>query len=292
MNVVASSGSFFVGGKKMKIVKIFNNNAVATVSKTNEDLILTGSGIGFQKKIGDEVDLGKIEKKYYYQGGENNAMYQFFMRTPIEYFNVSQEIMDVASRQLKVELKPQIIITLTDHIGFAIERIQNHIELPNLVLPEIKTLYKEEYNIGLIGLKIVKRRIGVCLPVDEAGYIALHILNGIKSYEDQSVLETLQLINGCIGVIQETLHVHFDEDTMDYTRLTTHLKFLAQRVFKKEEQDEMDNDLDIYYLMIKKYPEIFTCVIKIKDYILKEFHYELSDKELWYLMIHIHKITN
>ena len=39
----------------MKIVKIFNNNAVATISKNKEDLILTGSGIGFQKKIGDEV---------------------------------------------------------------------------------------------------------------------------------------------------------------------------------------------------------------------------------------------
>lgn len=49
----------------MKIVKIFNNNAVATISKNKEDLILTGSGIGFQKKIGDEVDPGKIEKKYY-----------------------------------------------------------------------------------------------------------------------------------------------------------------------------------------------------------------------------------
>ena len=161
----------------MKIVKIFNNNAVATISKNKEDLILTGSGIGFQKKIGDEVDPGKIEKKYYYQGGENNAMFQFFMRTPVEYFKVSQEIMDIAARRLKVELKPQIIITLTDHIVFAIERLENKIELPNLVLPEIKTLYKEEYKIGLIGLGIVRRKIGVNLPEDEAGYIALHILH-------------------------------------------------------------------------------------------------------------------
>ena len=276
----------------MKIIKIFNNNAVATVSKDNEDLILTGSGIGFQKKIGDEIDSTRIEKRYYYQGGENNTMYQFFMRTPGEYFKVSQEIMDVASERLKVELKAQIIITLTDHISFAIERSKNNIDLPNLVLPEIKTLYREEYEFGLIGLKLIKKELGVLLPEDEAGYIALHILNGIKKYDDQAVLETLQLINGCIDLIQDTLHVHFNENTMDYTRLTTHLKFLAQRVFNKEKQDDIDNDLDIYYLMIKKYPQIFTCVIKLKDYILEQFNYELSDKELWYLMIHIHKITN
>ena len=89
----------------MKIVKIFNNNAVVTISKNKEDLILTGSGIGFQKKIGDEVDPGKIEKKYYYQGGENNAMFQFFMRTPVEYFKVSQEIMDIANKTFEGGIK-------------------------------------------------------------------------------------------------------------------------------------------------------------------------------------------
>ena len=60
----------------MKIVKIFNNNAVATISKNKEDLILTGSGIGFQKKIGDEVDPGKIEKKY--EGGIKATNYYYF----------------------------------------------------------------------------------------------------------------------------------------------------------------------------------------------------------------------
>lgn len=45
-------GLFLLEEIKMKIVKIFNNNAVATISKDKEDLILTGSGIGFQKKLG------------------------------------------------------------------------------------------------------------------------------------------------------------------------------------------------------------------------------------------------
>ena len=64
----------------MKIIKIFNNNAVATISDNKNDLILTGSGIGFQKKIGDEVDERRIEKRYVYEGGEKNAMYQLFLR--------------------------------------------------------------------------------------------------------------------------------------------------------------------------------------------------------------------
>lgn len=66
----------------MKIIKIFNNNAVATITEDKNDLILTGSGIGFQKKIGDEVNEDRIEKRYFYEGGEKNAMYQLFLRTP------------------------------------------------------------------------------------------------------------------------------------------------------------------------------------------------------------------
>ncbi len=276
----------------MKILKIFNNNAVATVSSNGEDLILTGSGIGFKKKVGDEVDPSKIEKRYYYQGNEKNALYQFFIRTPEMYFKISQEIMDIAQRRLKVNLKPQIIITLTDHIVFAIERMQNNIELPNLVLPEIKTLYASEYEIGLIGIGIIRRELNVVLPNDEAGYIALHILNGIKKYDDQAVLETLQLVNGCMEVIQHSLSLYMDEDSLDYIRLMTHLKFLAQRVFDKEVQNDMENDLELYDLMIRKYPDIYRCVEKIAEFIESSFSYELSEQEKWYLMIHIHKITS
>ena len=43
---------------KLKIIKIFNNNSIAALSDELGDIILTGSGIGFQKKIGDLVNHG------------------------------------------------------------------------------------------------------------------------------------------------------------------------------------------------------------------------------------------
>ena len=162
----------------MKIVKIFNNNAVATIAENDSDLILTGSGIGFQKKIGDRIDERKIEKRYLYEGGEKNALYQLFSRTPSEYFTISSLIMEEAGKRLNVPLKDQTIITLTDHICFAIERYKDGTELPNLVLREIQTLYKEEYQIGIWGLTMIEEKLGIHLANDEAGYIALHIING------------------------------------------------------------------------------------------------------------------
>lgn len=49
----------------LKILKVFNNNSVAAISDELGDIILTGSGIGFQKRIGDEVDESRIEKTYF-----------------------------------------------------------------------------------------------------------------------------------------------------------------------------------------------------------------------------------
>ena len=51
----------------MKIIKIFNNNSIAALSDELGDIILTGSGIGFQKKIGDLVDESHIEKTYIFK---------------------------------------------------------------------------------------------------------------------------------------------------------------------------------------------------------------------------------
>ena len=57
---------------KLKIIKIFNNNSIAALSDELGDIILTGSGIGFQKKIGDLVDESRIEKTYIFkEKGEN-----------------------------------------------------------------------------------------------------------------------------------------------------------------------------------------------------------------------------
>ena len=58
----------------MRIIKVFNNNSVAALSNELGDIIVTGSGVGFQKKIGDLVDENKIEKTYLFKGKDQNIV--------------------------------------------------------------------------------------------------------------------------------------------------------------------------------------------------------------------------
>ena len=48
----------------MKISRVINNNVICVINESNEELVLMGSGIAFQKKKGDEVDESKIEKEF------------------------------------------------------------------------------------------------------------------------------------------------------------------------------------------------------------------------------------
>lgn len=48
----------------MKIDKVYNNNVVQIREDSGEEAIVMGKGLGFQKKVGDELDLSKIEKKF------------------------------------------------------------------------------------------------------------------------------------------------------------------------------------------------------------------------------------
>ena len=48
----------------MKIIKVINNNTVSVIDDKGKEQIISGKGIGFGKKYGDEPDKDKIQKMY------------------------------------------------------------------------------------------------------------------------------------------------------------------------------------------------------------------------------------
>ena len=46
----------------MKIINVINNNTVSVIDDKGKEQIISGKGIGFGKKYGDEPDKDKIQK--------------------------------------------------------------------------------------------------------------------------------------------------------------------------------------------------------------------------------------
>ena len=275
----------------MKIIRLFNNNIVATITDDNREVIVQGLGIGFKKKIGDLIDEDKIEKRYFIEDDSKSKFNEIFEDTPIEYFQIAEEIMEIASSDLDVKLSNNIIISLTDHIYCAVLRLKEGLILPNLMSNEIKVLYSEEYKIGLRALDIIEKYTGRRVPVDEASYIAIHIVNACLDIGTYNTRNILVLCSGVSKIIKEVYNIDLTEDKFDYSRLTTHLKFLAQRIITNSTQS-IDVVDDLYDLLIKKEIKIEECVEKVSNYIKQTFDYEISKQEKVYLMVHLLKVIN
>ncbi|MBY0757310.1 PRD domain-containing protein [Clostridium sardiniense] len=271
----------------MIINKILNNNVV-TVILNCEEAVVMGRGIGFQKKSGESIDEEKIEKIFKMENEKSNEKFkQLMIETPPEYLSMTKEIVAIAEKELGIELGELIYILLTDHLSFAVIRANENISIENPMLWEIKSLYKKEFKVGLAGINIVEKYTGIRLSEDEAGFIALHILNSALNEDMYNTMNITVLTNKLLNIIKKYFDIKFDEESLDYTRLLTHLKFFAQRIFKREQVEE--EDVELYEIISNRYPEERKCIDKIEQYIKKQFSYNLSKQEIIYLIMHIRR---
>lgn len=277
----------------MVIEKIINNNIVVSLNNANNEIIVMGKGLGFNKKIGDMIDESAIEKTYVItQEWSVNKLTQMLSEIPIEHIQVANEIISFARVSLGKKLSDSLFLTLTDHIHYSIERSKEGIVLKNALLWEIKRFYNHEFLIGKEALSIIHQRLGVELPEDEAGFIAFHIVNAnLDMKEIAQVAEMTEIIQNILNIVKYHFNIEIDEYSLNYERFVTHLKFFVQRLFS----DVRLNDLETVQFMLKikdQYTKEYACAIKINNYVQNVFNRELEEDELIYLTIHIRRITN
>jgi len=254
-------------------------------------MILTGSGLGFQKKVGDAVEVSRIEKVYEVMDDSRDRFYRLLKDTPVELVDAAQKIRDKAKKELNINLTIKGLIGLIDHITYAVERKKNNIEIPNLMQDEIKNLYQDEFKLGLEGVSIIEEATGVRLSEHEAGYITMHIVNASLGDNKESISKIFLFTKGITSIIEEVFDINFDDDEISLARLNSHLKFLAKRIIQKQE-DTKDHVEDFYDMFIKKDKRFKSVLKKITPFVRKSFDHELSRQECVYLMVHINKVIN
>lgn len=276
----------------MIIEKIYNNNVVLVIDKeSKKELILTGCGLGFQKKIGQEIDKSKIEKKFITEDETfTKKIIKLASEVDENIFNISTAIIEYAQGYLNAELDEYIYASLTDHISFAFKRFRENIEIKNDLLYEIRRIHKKEFEIGKWAVNYINKELSVEFPVDEAGFIAMHIVNAnYKESTTESFLMT-KIVKDILNIIRYYYSIEFEEDDFNYDRLVTHLKFFATRLIKKEVLNNKDNEL-INIIKIQ-YEDAYNCACKIKKFIEDNQEYIVSEDEILYLTLHINRVIS
>ena len=275
----------------MKIAKVINNNVISVMDEQNKELVIMGRGIAFQKRPGDVVEQEKVEKIFKLDNKDISEKFKTLLYDiPLEYMEISEAIINYAKDTLGKKLNESIYVSLTDHIVFAIERSKKGLLITNALLWEIKRIYKDEFDIGLKAIEKINNKIGIKLPEDEAGFIAMHIVNAELNEEMPNVVNITKLIQDVLNIVKYHFKIDIDEDSLNYFRFLTHLKFFAQRLFGGTSLVSKDDFL--YEMMKEKYKDAFVCVKKIRDYIQKEHGQDLTKEEMAYLAIHIERVVN
>lgn len=273
----------------MVITKIISNNAVVSLDELGNELVIMGSGVGFKKKVNDTVDSKSIEKTYKISSQHATQFERLVMNMPYEHVGIADEIIKYAQTTIGKELNENIYITLTDHVSFAIERKKLGIEFDNALLWEIKQFYNEEYKVGLKALDIIEDKLGIRLSDDEAGFIALHVVNAQANMNMTDTIKSPKVIDDILNIVKDYFGIEFDKQSISYERFVTHLKFFIQRVVKQN--FESGEDEKFYRDFLDSHKESADCARKIAKYVNDNLKYEVTDEELMYIAMHIERVV-
>ncbi len=273
----------------MKIEKVINNNVVSTYDEEGREIIVMGRGVGFKAKEGSSIDEKKIEKIFRLESKNTTERFKELLADlPMEHVQVSAEIISYAKEVLGRPLNPNVYVTLTDHINFALERLKKNMMFSNPLIREVRSFYHEEYLIGEYAIAMIEKQLGAKLPVDEAASIALHIVNAEYNAPMGDTIKITTLIQQVTELVKEYFHIQIDERSLSCERFVTHLRFLAQRVLAGEHL-KLDN-LEFQEVIDRLYPKEYECSQKIRELIQSQYGHTVTEEEVAYLALHIKRI--
>lgn len=276
----------------MQIQKVFNNNVVLVLDNQQNECVVMGKGIGFQRKVGDILlDEAVIEKMFILQDTVSvSVLTDLYRELTSQEIDVILAIIRDAEETLNQTFQSNLYLTLSDHIHFAIERARQNLPLKNPLYWEVKKLYVREYHIGVRGLQKIKELLGVTVDEMEAASIALHLINAQKeSHHLEQTIQITKIIQDILTIVRMTFGKDFDEEDIVFIRFITHLQYFGQRVVNGTLQGQ--NDSFLFETVQANYPEAFACTNKIKRYVEETYHFAMSRDEQVYLTIHIQKLV-
>lgn len=266
-----------------KIKKILNNNAILVVESTGVDCVWIGSGIGFQKKVGDKPDSLKIERRFIIDKSQRlEEVGKLLEEISIDYIKVAIDIVELAKGKMNEELSNAVYISLADHIANAIDLQKKGIDTGTELSWEVKKLYPREYQLGKIGLEMINNQTGFELNEMEIGNIALHLINA-QTKDFNKTKETSNKIKDILTLVRINNKIDLDTESVHYDRFITHLRFFFKRMSSRVDK-KMTNPL--IKEVMSRYPKSYQTMTLIEEYL----NVTLNQDEQVYLCLHIQKL--
>lgn len=279
----------------MKFQKNFNNNAALVEDSQALEWIVIGNGVGFGKHPGDLVDESKIERRFIATGSKGFDAPQVQALTEInaKMLAIMSEIVTLVEPALDTKINDRQYLILADHLQFAVKRINAHVTLNDQsLLWELRNLFPTEYQTAQQTIQLINQKLGFKLPDGEAVPLTYHfvnIKNGDSEIEDTMTMA--KLVANIIGIVQKNYGIVLDEESFNYSRFISHLRYFIIRRLKKTQETDTQLDPALLAMMITRYPQAYQVVQQITAFLKLEMDWALQSDEEVYLLLHIWRVT-
>lgn len=275
----------------MIIEGIINNNVVSSKDADGKEVVAMGKGIGFGKKRGDILPEADIDKIFTIE--DEAALRQFkdlLVSIPLEYLQVSNEIISYAREKLDTKLHPNIYLTLTDHISFAIRRKEEGQLFQIPMESEIRRFFPLEYQIGKQSVELIYKRLGYQLPEDEAAALAIHFVNAEFDIKVRDTWIITKMMGDILNIISEKIG-DLKEESVEKDSFIATLKLLSYRLVMAQPLKEK-GDEKLYNFVKENYPMEWNITEEINCYIIDEYKRNFTEEEKLYFTIQIKRIKD
>ena len=121
------------GGRAWQRSSRYSITTRSSCTMRSRALLLLGKGIGFGRRINEQLEIGKAEgcSVYELQQKTSKGETRDVLRSmdPL-YLEISAEIVELAEREFG-EIDRNILVPLADHIAFALTRIRSKMNITN-----------------------------------------------------------------------------------------------------------------------------------------------------------------
>lgn len=274
----------------MLAIKKINNNVAVCKDGNGCELIAFGKGIGFPQ-MPYEVKLENLDRTFYNISAQYIGLIN---ELPMDIIEFTMKILPVIQSKLSYDLNPNLVLTLADHLAFAIEREKKNIYIEMPLIYDMEQQYPMEMKLSRYIVTQLDKVFHVKLGRNELSGIAMSIISAKITQEQEmsgpKPIDFENTLKDICKIIEEQLNIVVNKEVFDYARFATHIKYLLDRICSKEYIDT--DNITLYQNLKGEFADISRCVDCIIEYLNQKLDCEVTEEEKMYLILHVNRICS
>lgn len=277
-----------------RVTKTFNNNVLAAVSSCGERVVLTGRGIGFQRRPGNVIGPQGVDLVYVLEDdlAATRAERSLSSLDP-EVIDIARQVLATATQRLVLRNPASLLLPLADHIAFIVERGAQgtHMDFP--LQWEVREMYPVETQVGAQAVALVRERLQVHPEPGEETAFALHFVAGQMARGGLGgAMRTTSLIARVLQAVTHSTGVRVDPASLAGRRFIVHLRFLLSRLSCEPRSDgAREPDAVTTAIHAQTGPTARGAASAVAAVLEQELSQRLSPVEMAFLTLHLHLLT-